>query len=140
MQSLCKLEETSDWNTVKDNVAQSLTGKTGGKQAAGSDGCPPREGSLWNWHARNIQSEVFVVGIRRKSSSSCISASCRKSVGLSGKFQHLGMTWEAKVKNNLCQTTLCIPDSVVDLYEPWSHVRMCLSDVPGLERLKEKIL
>lgn len=100
-----------------------------GKQAVGSDGCPPREGSRWKWHARNIQSEVFVVGIRRKSSSSCISASCGKSIGLSGKLQHLDMAWEAKVKTNPCQTlTLCTADSVVDLCEPWSHVCICLSE------------
>ena len=44
MQSLCKLEETSDWNTVKDNVAQGLIGNTREKQASGSDGCSPPPG------------------------------------------------------------------------------------------------
>lgn len=70
MQSLYKLEETSDWNTVKGNVVQGLTGKTAGKQAVGSDGCRTREGSLWKWLAGSIQSKVFVVGTSRQSYAS----------------------------------------------------------------------
>lgn len=48
MQSLYKLEETSDWNTVKGNVVQGLTGKTGGSRQLALMDVPPGRGVFEN--------------------------------------------------------------------------------------------
>lgn len=100
---------------------------------------PPGRGAFENGIPQAFRVRYLVVGIRRKSSSSCVFGSCGKSIGLSIRLQHLDMmAWEAQVETSLCQTLLYVILTVLltSMNHGATYICACLRE-PGCTMFRE---